>query len=173
MKNAFDAGEDGLGRNANSLVLGCDCLGLIHYWDANLVSDNGEVSVISQAICMHEEDSGLGWKHTDWRTGVPVISRSRRLVISFVCTIANYEYGFFYHLYLDGTIEAEVKLTGALSTGAYSYEEMAAGGRKYGVPLGGSLYAPVHQHFFVARMDFAVDGSSNRIIEYNARAEVL
>ena len=26
-KNAFDAGEWGLGRMANSLVLGCDCLG--------------------------------------------------------------------------------------------------------------------------------------------------
>ena len=42
--------------------------------------------------------------------------RSRRLVVSFVCTVANYEYGFFYHLYLDGRIEFEVKLTGILST---------------------------------------------------------
>ena len=29
-------------------------------------------------------------------------------------------YGFAYHLYLDGTIEGNVKLTGALSTGALS-----------------------------------------------------
>lgn len=42
--------------------------------------------------------------------------RSRRLVVSFVCTVANYEYGFFYYLYLDGRIEFEVKLTGILST---------------------------------------------------------
>lgn len=45
------------------------------------------------------------------------------------------------------------------------------GGRKYGTSLGGCLYAPVHQHFFVARMDFCVDGQQNSIIEYNAKAE--
>jgi Cu2+-containing amine oxidase len=32
-------------------------------------------------------------------------------------------YGFAYHLYLDGTIEGSVKLTGALSTGALSTGE--------------------------------------------------
>lgn len=51
----------------------------------------------------------------DWRTGVAEVRRSRRLVISFVCTIANYDYGFAYHLYLDGTIEGNVKLTGITS----------------------------------------------------------
>ena len=171
MKNAFDAGEDGLGRNANPLQLGCDCLGVIHYFDANLVDDKGDAFCIKNAICLHEEDCGLGWKHTDWRTGVAEVRRNRRLVISFVCTIANYEYGFFYHLYLDGTIEVDVKLTGALSTGALSYEEQSQGGRKYGINLGGCLYAPVHQHFFVGRMEFAVDGSNNSICEYNAIAE--
>ena len=64
MKNAFDAGEDGFGRNANSLVYGCDCLGLIYYFDANLVNDSGDLVVLKNAICMHEEDAGLGWKHT-------------------------------------------------------------------------------------------------------------
>lgn len=33
------------------------------------------------------------------------------------------------------------------------------------------MYAPVHQHFFVARMDFCVDGEKNSIVEYNAKAE--
>ena len=36
-KNAFDVGEYGMGMCANSLQLGCDCLGLIHYFDAHLV----------------------------------------------------------------------------------------------------------------------------------------
>jgi primary-amine oxidase len=121
LKNAFDAGEDGFGRNANSLVLGCDCLGVIHYFDAKLVRDNGDVSDLRNAVCMHEEDYGTGWKHTDWRTGSAETRRSRRLVISFMTTIANYDYGFAVHLYLDGTIEPNVKLTGVLSTGAYSY----------------------------------------------------
>ncbi len=33
-KNAFDAGEWGLGRMTQPLTLGCDCLGEIHYFDA-------------------------------------------------------------------------------------------------------------------------------------------
>ena len=43
--------------------------------------------------------------------------RSRRLVVSFIATFANYEYGFYWYLYQDGTIEHEVKLTGIMITG--------------------------------------------------------
>lgn len=53
----------------------------------------------------------------------------------------------------DGKIEAEVKLTGILSLGALQPGEI----RKYGTTIAPGLYAPVHQHFFVARMDMAVD----------------
>ena len=38
-KNAFDVGEYGFGALANSLELGCDCLGEIHYFDAASVDD--------------------------------------------------------------------------------------------------------------------------------------
>jgi hypothetical protein len=33
--------------------------------------------------------------------------------------------------------------------------------RKYGTTIAPGLYAPVHQHFFVARMDMAVDCKPN------------
>eukprot|EP00854_Cymbomonas_tetramitiformis_P019543 gene19543-23369_t len=67
---------------------------------------------IKNAVCLHEEDHGLLWKHVNWRTGHTASMRSRRLVISFFCTVANYEYGFFFYLYMDGTVQSEVKLTG-------------------------------------------------------------
>jgi primary-amine oxidase len=54
MKNAFDAGEDGLGRNANSLELGCDCLGLIHYFDSFIVQEDGGVNHIKNAVFFFE-----------------------------------------------------------------------------------------------------------------------
>ena len=38
--------------------------------------------------------------------------------ISFIATVGNYEYGFFWYFYLDGTIQAEVKLTGIIQTQA-------------------------------------------------------
>jgi primary-amine oxidase len=101
-KNAFDAGEDGLGRNANSLSFGCDCLGCIHYFDGVLVDAAGDAKIIPNAICMHEEDDGLSWKHTNWRDGHVEIRRSRRLVISFICTINNYDYRFQFNLHQNG-----------------------------------------------------------------------
>ena len=52
------------------------------------------------------------------RTGHAASRRSRRLVVSFFATVANYDYGFYFYLYMDGHIESEVKLTGVLSCGA-------------------------------------------------------
>lgn len=59
----------------------------------------------------------------------------------------------------DGKIEAEVKLTGILSLGALQPGEF----RKYGTTIAPGLYAPVHQHFFVARMDMAVDSKPGEL----------
>ncbi|KAJ6386983.1 hypothetical protein OIU78_016840 [Salix suchowensis] len=105
-KNAFDAGEDGLGKNAHSLKKGCDCLGFIKYFDAHFTNFTGGIETIDNCVCLHEEDHGILWKHQDWRTG---------------------------------------------------------------------LYAPVHQHFFVARMDMAVDcrpgEAFNQVVEVNVEIE--
>lgn len=98
-KNAFDAGEDGLGKNCHSLRRGCDCLGLIKYFDAHFTNFHGGVETIENCVCMHEEDHGVLWKHQDWRTGSTERRRSRRLTVSFFCTVANYEYGFYWHFY--------------------------------------------------------------------------
>ena len=47
--------------------------------------------VIKNVICIHEEDAGVLWKHTDYRPGGRSQTvRSRRLVVSMVCTLANY-----------------------------------------------------------------------------------
>ncbi|MCD7450714.1 hypothetical protein HAX54_008168 [Datura stramonium] len=170
-KNAFDAGEDGLGKNAHSLKRGCDCLGYIRYFDANFTNFTGGVETIQNCVCLHEEDHGMLWKHQDWRTGLSEVRRSRRLTVSFICTVANYEYGFYWHFYQDGKIEAEVKLTGILSLGALQPGES----RKYGTTITPGLYAPVHQHFFVARMNMTVDckpgEAHNQIVEVNVKVE--
>lgn len=41
-----------------------DCLGHIKYFDGVVNNAKGEPIVIRKAICMHEEDAGLLWKHT-------------------------------------------------------------------------------------------------------------
>jgi len=166
LKNAFDAGEDGLGRNANSLELGCDCLGTIYYFDAVLCDAMGNPYTIKNAICMHEEDNGILWKHKDWRTGATEMRRSRKLVISFFTTISNYDYGFYWYFFQDGNIKMEAKLTGILSTSGIKTGENPGG---YGVMIGPNLYAPIHQHFFTARLDMQVDGNQNSVQEINVK----
>ncbi len=52
-KNAFDVGEYGIGNLANSLTLGCDCLGQIYYFDAALNDSRGEAVQIQNAVCLH------------------------------------------------------------------------------------------------------------------------
>jgi primary-amine oxidase len=159
-KNAFDVGEYGMGMCANSLELGCDCLGLIRYFDAHLCDSRGEPLTIKNAVCMHEEDYGILWKHTDRRLpDAPEVRRSRRLVVSSISTVENYEYGFFWYLYQDGTIQFEVKLTGILSLGASHPGEAPS----HGALVAPQLYAPNHQHFFNMRLDFDLDGVANTV----------
>jgi primary-amine oxidase len=168
-KNAFDVGEYGMGMCANSLELGCDCLGHIHYFDADMVTSRGEPLTIKNAICMHEEDFGILWKHTDRRLNVPEVRRSRRLVISSVSTVENYEYGFFWYLYQDGNIQLEVKLTGILSLGAAQPGERPP----HGALIAPQLYAPNHQHFFNVRLDFDLDGMANTVQQVDVVADEL
>ncbi len=166
-KNAFDTGEYGMGQCANSLELGCDCLGHIKYFDAVMTNSRGELQTIKNAICLHEEDYGILWKHTDRRHTQPEVRRSRRLVISSISTVENYEYGFFWYLYQDGTIQFEVKLTGILSLGALAPDSKT----KYGTMMAPQLYAPNHQHFFNVRLDFDLDGAANSVYEFNVKGE--
>jgi primary-amine oxidase len=159
-KNAFDVGEYGMGMCANSLRLGCDCVGHIEYLDAHLCDSRGRDFTIPNAICIHEEDYGILWKHTDRRLpDQPQVRRSRRLVISSISTVENYEYGFFWYFYQDGNIQFEIKLTGILSLGAVHEGESPKHGRVV-APL---LYAPNHQHFFNVRLDVGIDGIHNTV----------
>jgi hypothetical protein len=49
------------------------------------------VTVSPNVVCLHEQDNGIGWKHTNWRTGRAVVTRHRELVVQFIITLANYE----------------------------------------------------------------------------------
>jgi primary-amine oxidase len=166
-KNVFDMGEVGMGLMANPLTLGCDCLGEIFYFDGVVNDSAGQPVVIPNAVCMHEEDYGIAWKHTDFRTGEVEVRRSRRLVISTIATVGNYEYGFFWYLYTDGNIEYEVKLTGVLTTGAIAEGEKP----RWGALVAPGLYGPNHQHFFNVRLDMSVDGPGNSVYEVDSVPE--
>jgi len=165
-KHALDAGEFGLGMLANSLKLGCDCLGVITYMDAAQVLDDGTVFTTENAVCIHEEDFGIGWKHTDMNSSTVEVRRSRRLVVSSIHTVGNYEYGLFWYFHLDGSIRFEVKLTGILTTRSHQDGDDLTFARQ----IAPHVSAPIHQHLFCLRMDMAVDGNRNSVVEVNTEA---
>jgi primary-amine oxidase len=158
-QNYFDAGEYLLGQQVNSLRNGCDCLGEIHYFDAVLADGDGRPRTVENAICLHEEDFGVLWKHTDIFTESQETRRQRRLVISYWATVGNYDYGFYWHLYLDGTVQLECKVSGVLFTSAY------VDGSPWGIEIAPGLAGPGHQHLFNARLDLNVDGLANAVDE--------
>ncbi|KAG5639662.1 hypothetical protein H0H81_008823 [Sphagnurus paluster] len=181
-KFAFDSGEYGMGTMANELSLGCDCLGQIHYLPGTYVAHNGNANVIKNAICIHEEDAGVLWKHTDYRIkGRSQTVRRRRLVVSMVCTLANYgqdpypcpsrpsqplkyttEYIWNYHFYQDGSIEFEVRLTGILQAYLADKDEAPS---PFGTHVAPQINAQNHQHLFSVRIDPMIDGLHNSVVE--------
>jgi primary-amine oxidase len=166
-KNVFDIGEYGVGKLANSLTLGCDCLGAIEYLDAHINKMDGSLMTIPNAICIHEEDAGLLWKHTDFRTERAEVRRSRKLVVSSIATVGNYEYAFYWYFFLDGGIEFEIKATGVINTAACEPGNPG----KYATEVLPGVAGHIHQHLFCARLDMTVDGTANRFIECNTYAE--
>lgn len=168
-RSAFDAGEYGMGKLANSLVVGCDCLGDITYLDVVMADDDGNPKVIKKAICIHEEDAGILWKHSDWATGKVDVRRSRKLVVSFIATIGNYHYGFYWNFFQDGHIEVDTKLMGIVQTVAYENGQLPPGTS----PIAENLAATWHQHLFNFRLDMELDGWENSVYQNDVDSEPL
>jgi len=162
-KAAFDTGDTGIGICADSLTLGCDCVGSIWYFDAVFV-DSGDIFKIPNCVCVHEEDTGMLWKHTEFRNGQTEMRRGRRLVVSHTATVSNYDYGFYWYFYLDGTLSFECKATGILST---NFLPPGADPKGHGVLVSPQVNAQIHQHFFVLRLNPMIDGPRNSIYEVN------
>lgn len=158
-KAAFDLGNDGAGINANNLQLGCDCLGLIKYFDGWHNTSMGEPLRLPNVICCHEQDDGILWKHTNFRTQNAAVTRSRILVLQTIITVSNYEYIFAFHFGQDASIHYEVRATGILSTAPINVGDRVG----YGTVVAPGVMAPYHQHLFSLRIDPAIDGHANSL----------
>ncbi len=166
-RTAFDIGEWGLGYMTTSLELGCDCLGEIRYVDAVVPDSRGEPIMIERAVCLHEEDNAVLWKHIDAETGAEV-RRMRRMVVSAHATVANYEYLIYWRFYQDGNIECEIRATGLLVTTPMESDDDSS---PYGTKVDQRTYAPFHQHFVIAKLDLDIDGEENTVVEVDSVAE--
>ena len=166
-KHAFDLGEYGAGYMTNPLALGCDCKGVIHYLDAHFCDRAGDPITVKNAVCIHEEDDGVLFKHSDFRDGfaTSIVTRSVKLIISQIFTAANYEYMVYWVFHIDGTIQLEVKLTGILNTYSMLPGEDLGG---YGTQVYPNVNAHNHQHLFSLRINPNIDGEENSIAMIDA-----
>ena len=158
-RNSFDAGELGLGLNAASLKPGVDCPENCTVFDAVFADSEGRPVPVPRAIALYERDGGIAWKHDE------EARRARDLVLGFVATVGNYDYGFDWIFHQNGSLEMRVALTGVMAAKA-----VADGAHDpYSHMVGKNLAAPHHQHFFTFRLDLDVDGPSpNRVVEMNS-----
>ncbi|EWC46648.1 hypothetical protein DRE_04135 [Drechslerella stenobrocha 248] len=166
-KQAFDLGDAGAGAMANNLKLGCDCLGTIAYLSFPIADDKGEPMMMNNCICVHEQDGGIQFKHTNYRTGKAVISRMREFVLQSIITVANYEYIFAFIFNTAGDLTYEVKATGILST--VPIDQSISDCPPFGTIVHPGALAQHHQHIFSLRIDPAIDGFGNKIIYEEAK----
>ncbi|KAL8934191.1 MAG: hypothetical protein Q9211_005354, partial [Gyalolechia sp. 1 TL-2023] len=165
-KAAFDLGDAGAGVMANNLKLGCDCLGSIHYLDAVLNTDKGEPWHLENVVCIHEQDAGIGWKHTNYRSGKAALVRNRELVVQSIITVANYEYVMAFIFNQAGEVKYEVRATGVVSTQPVDDGVEVP----WGTTVHPGVLAAHHQHIFSLRVDPAIDGHNNRLIYEEAHS---
>jgi len=181
-RNAFDAGEYGLGQLANELVAGLDVPEHAELLDASVSDSRGRARTREAVVAVFERDGGILWSHG----GDPTVgTRSRELVWRTVVTAGNYDYGFEWTFRQDGTIGFRTDLTGIVLAKGVAAERCGACGEALGadgtlVPSGeerfGILIAPRvlgvnHQHFVSVRLDFDVDGAANALRELDFESD--
>ncbi len=165
-KAAFDLGDVGAGVTANNLKLGCDCLGSIHYLSSVISNSEGEAVPMENVVCVHEQDAGIGWKHTNYRSGRAALVRNRELVLQSIITVSNYEYILAFMFDQAGQLIYEVRATGILSTSPID-EGIEV---PWGTVVHPGVLAVNHQHIFCLRVDPAIDGHNNRLVYDEAHA---
>jgi primary-amine oxidase len=174
---AFDEGEYGIGRYSSTLKKGADVPENAQLFDALFVDDFGKPYTTKDAVALYERDGGLLWKHFDMYAGGNVVRRSRELVISFITTISNYDYGLNWVFKQDGSIELEAQLSGIMLPKGTAIANLSDAGHEHGGEnpdtrfghlVAPNVLAPHHQHFFNVRLDMDVDGAGgNGVAELN------
>lgn len=174
-RNAFDLGEYGVGRLANTLRKGGEVPTYATLVDSVFADDFGKPYVQKDSVAIYEREHGILWKHYDFDTGHDETRRARWLYLSYVATVGNYDYALSWVLGQDGSIAVDAQLTGiVLPKGVAEESVPGLGGGKgierYGRLVGPRVVAPNHQHFFNFRLDLDVDGASNQLFEVNNKA---
>lgn len=170
-RNAFDAGEYGIGRLSAILEKGKDIPANGELFSTVFSDDHGKAYIQKNVVGLYERDGGMIWKHWDIYSNKNEARRARELVITFTTAVGNYDYAFKWIFGQEGGIRQELDLTGImLPKGVIAKSaddpKLHEGGH-HGHLVAPNVVAPHHQHFFNFRLDFDVDGEKNSVMEIN------
>lgn len=126
----------------------------------------GNPKTIDKAVSIYEMYTGLKWRH--YQQSRPAYD----LRLSSHFMVDNYDYVVTWVFKQNGSIVVEVTLTGMINYGitkrkrATPYQQQTFTSSNTLVEPG--VYGPIHQHFFVFRLDFDIDGHNNSAAEINS-----
>jgi primary-amine oxidase len=129
----------------------------------------GQPVHMPNVICLHEQDAGIMWKHTNYRTDRACVVRNRELVLQTILSVSNYEYILCFIFNVAGDITYEVRATGILSTQPVDLS-LTKTPHPFGTVVHPGVLAGYHQHFFSLRVDPMVDGRGNQVVYDDAVA---
>ena len=166
-RSAFDVGEYNLGLYTLGRDTNIDVPENAVFFDevAGDTGTSGGSYELPHGIAMFERDGGSLWDRLDPTTLERDARYARELVVTWAAAIGNYTYGVEYVFKMNGAIDVNVNATGTTLNQGIS---AASQGNQNGTVLTPKIAAPGHQHFFAFRIDFDVDGTSNRVVEENA-----
>jgi primary-amine oxidase len=162
-----DAGDYGMSlysATRASAIVGADAPANATFVPAVFTDPKGRPVTVPRVVAIYERDGGVLWRHS------ARASRSRQLVLSGYTTVDNYDYLFHWIFSQDGAIDVQVQLTGVMNVRPVAAMRDSAHGddeTMFGHLVAPRVRAPNHQHFFNWRIDFDVDGDSNRVFEMN------
>jgi primary-amine oxidase len=183
----FDEGVFGLGASANAVAPGREV-------PANALMLNPVVpeptqprfaARLDRRIYLYERDAGGLLYHQQGNLTFHV--QATELVIGFLASLGNYEYGFNWVFKQDGSFAFEAELAGLILTKFVGQQacgvcQALAGGPgpdgesrtyrstgddRHGTLVHPNLVGPNHQHWFNLRLDFDIDGPNNAVLERN------
>ncbi len=165
-RHAFDASEYGLGFSASPLEKEVETPENTLLLDIPTVDQQGNLKNLENIIGIYEQYDGFVWRHYDKAVSHKnAARRAQDLVITSAITVDNYDYLVSYIFKQDASIEVKITLTGIMLAKGVN----ANSNEHFGHMVSDNIVAPHHQHFFNFRLDFAVDGMHNELMEANTK----
>jgi len=166
-RNFMDAGEGGLGETITPLMRGIDCPDNATLLSAVVPSSSGKGETRKEVIGLYERYCGdPSWRHLDPVTRASYGNRAQALVVRTISTVGNYDYAFDYVFDPSGGIKIRVGATGICSSkpvnSKNATEDTTGRDGAYGRFVDNYTIAVNHDHYIAYRLDFDVDGHTNR-----------